>query len=92
MQRVALGLTALCLAAAPVLAQGEDSSNTDTANGEGAVAGGSVPMSRLIDQGYEIKAAVPSGTDKLIIFLQNEKSAYACEFTSLVDTRCGSIN
>ena len=48
-------------------------------------------MASLIAQGYEIKASVPNGT-KFIVFLQKEKSAYACEFSSLVTSRCGSLN
>ena len=49
-------------------------------------------MAELLQSGYEIKASVPSGSDKLIIFMQNDKSAYACEFTNVEKTRCGSIN
>ena len=48
-------------------------------------------MGNLIKQGYEIKSTVSSGS-KLIVFLQKENSAYACEFTSLTNSRCGSIN
>ncbi|MBV2187304.1 MAG: hypothetical protein KUL88_22525 [Rhizobium sp.] len=48
-------------------------------------------MGNLIKQGYEIKSTVSSGS-KLIVFLQKENSAYACEFTSLTSSRCGSIN
>lgn len=48
-------------------------------------------MGDLIKQGYEIKSTVSSGS-KLIVFLQKDNSAYACEFTSLTSSRCGSIN
>jgi len=48
-------------------------------------------MASLIAQGYEIKASVPNGA-KFIVFLQKDKSAYACEFSSLVTSRCGSLN
>lgn len=90
MRPVILAFSVLCLVSAPVLAQ--DTSSTDADNAVGTGSGESVPMSGLIDKGYEIKAAVPSGNGKLIIFLQNEKSAYACEFTNLAKTRCGSVN
>ncbi|MCO6177885.1 MULTISPECIES: hypothetical protein [Ciceribacter] len=53
--------------------------------------GSSTTMAELIKQGYEIKAAVPNGS-KFIVFLQKENSAYACEFASLQNSRCGSIN
>ena len=67
------------LLAAPALAQD---------SGEKAA---SATMGQLASQGYEIKAAVPNGS-KFIVFLQKEKSAYACEFASLANSRCGSIN
>ncbi|MGV8939170.1 MAG: hypothetical protein ACOH2J_18775 [Allorhizobium sp.] len=51
----------------------------------------SATMASLIAQGYEIKAAVPNGT-KFIVFLQKDKSAYACEFSNLASSRCGSLN
>ncbi len=59
---------------------------------EASTPGATATMQELLDSGYEIKAAVPSGTSKVIIFMQNEKSAYACEFTNVENTRCGSIN
>ncbi|MBB4066681.1 hypothetical protein [Gellertiella hungarica] len=87
----------LCLLAAPAFAQTAGSSDgavpDDQASGGSTATPGQVAtMSELVQDGYEIKAAVPSGTDKLIIFMQNDKSAYACEFTNLANTRCGSIN
>jgi hypothetical protein len=48
-------------------------------------------MGDLVSRGYEIKAAVPNG-GKFIVFMQKDQSAYACEFSSLTGTRCGSIN
>ncbi len=101
MRRLGFALIALCLGMAPALAQsGSDASDSastsssdmagtpDTSNVPGKVA----TMAELLEDGYEIKASSPSGTDKLIIFMQNEKSAYACEFTNVAKTRCGSIN
>lgn len=54
-------------------------------------SGSASSMGDLIKQGYEIKSTVSNGS-KLIVFLQKENSAYACEFTSLTSSRCGSIN
>lgn len=53
--------------------------------------GGSKSMKDLLSDGYEIKTSVPNGT-KFIVFMQKDKSAYACEFVSLTKSRCGSIN
>ncbi|CDZ42944.1 hypothetical protein [Neorhizobium galegae] len=61
---------------------------------DGAIStqgGGSKSMKDLLSDGYEIKTSVPSGT-KFIVFMQKDKSAYACEFVSLTRSRCGSIN
>ncbi|MCD2171519.1 hypothetical protein [Rhizobium sp. C4] len=48
-------------------------------------------MKDLLGQGYEIKAAVPNGA-KFVIFMQKDQSAYACEFVSVTNTKCGAIN
>ncbi len=48
-------------------------------------------MKDLLAQGYEIKAAVPNGA-KFVIFMQKDQSAYACEFVSVTNTKCGAIN
>lgn len=68
----------------------DEISSTDSASA--SAPGATATMKELLDSGYEIKAAVPSGTSKVIIFMQNEKSAYACEFSNVENTRCGSIN
>lgn len=70
----------LSLAAAQAIAQ--QSPTTES--------GGST-MKALLDDGYEIKAAVPNGS-KFVVFMQKDQSAYACEFVSLTQTRCGAIN
>jgi hypothetical protein len=54
-------------------------------------SGGSKTMRQLLSDGYEIKASVPNGT-KFIVFMQKDKSAYACDFVSVTNSRCGSIN
>jgi hypothetical protein len=51
----------------------------------------SASMATLIQQGYEIKSSSWTGS-KLFVFLQKDKSAYACEFANVTNTRCGSIN
>ena len=48
-------------------------------------------LKQLLDDGYEIKAAVPNGS-KFVVFMQKDQSAYACEFVNLTQTRCGAIN
>ena len=59
--------------------------------GDTTVGGGSKSMKELLASGYEIKSSTPNGT-KFIVFMQKEKSAYACEFVSLTRSRCGAIN
>ena len=60
--------------------------------GAGSTAsGGSKSMKDLLSEGFEIKGSVPNGT-KFIVFMQKDKSAYACEFVTLTISRCGSIN
>ncbi|KAA0698366.1 hypothetical protein DTW90_16100 [Neorhizobium sp. P12A] len=57
----------------------------------GSAPAAEASMGDLVSRGYEIKAAVPNG-GKFIVFMQKDQSAYACEFSSLTGTRCGSIN
>lgn len=76
-------LVAAAIAAMPAAAFGQDAGVSTNSS--------SASMGALIAQGYEIKAAVPNGA-KIIVFLQKDKSAYACEFASLTSTRCGAIN
>ena len=51
----------------------------------------SVTMGQLASQGYEIKAAAPNG-GRYVVFMQNDKSAYACEFVNTTQTQCRQIN
>lgn len=69
---------------------GAKSANTAKA-GNSTSPGAQSTMADLVSRGYEIKAAVPNG-GKYIVFMQKDQSAYACEFSSLTDTRCGSLN
>ena len=59
--------------------------------GSSTASAGSKSMGDLVSQGYEIKASVQSGT-KVIVFMQKDKSAYACEFVTVTRSRCGSVN
>jgi hypothetical protein len=71
------------------LPTGQGSGDTGAAAGS---ADAQSTMADLVSRGYEIKAAVPNGGGKFIVFMQKDKSAYACEFSSLSGARCGSIN
>lgn len=53
--------------------------------------GGASTIRGLLSKGYEIKSSVPNGK-KFIVFLQKDKSAYACEFATVVDSRCEPLN
>ncbi|MBB6483425.1 hypothetical protein [Rhizobium lusitanum] len=72
--------------------QGSNAKSTNLAKGanEGTQSSGST-MADLLSRGYQIKAAVPNG-GKFVVFMQKDQSAYACEFSSLTNTRCGSLN
>lgn len=72
--------------------QGSKATGGNTAkSGNTASPGADSTMADLVSRGYEIKAAVPNG-GKFVVFMQKDQSAYACEFSSLTDTRCGSLN
>ncbi len=76
-------LAAIILSALTVL--------SSQAHAQEEISGGSsIDMARLVAQGFEIKASGQSGT-RLVVFLQKDKSAYACEFVSVTKTRCGAI-
>ncbi|SIP97270.1 hypothetical protein SAMN05880582_101223 [Rhizobium sp. RU20A] len=62
----------------------------DAASGESQGNTG-MTVGVLVSEGYEIRAAVRHG-DRTIVFLQKDKSAYACDFATLAQSRCGSIN
>jgi hypothetical protein len=88
MIRAFTALAILAVAASAAFAQ----TTPDTSLQDGSTAsGGSKSMRSLLSEGYEIKASVPNGT-KFIVFMQKEKSAYACDFVSVTNSRCGSIN
>lgn len=66
-------------------------SSAPAKSGNAVSPGGDSTMADLLTRGYQIKAAVPNG-GKFVVFMQKDQSAYACEFSSLTDTRCGSLN
>ena len=53
--------------------------------------GSSESMSNLLKRGFEIRAAAPNG-NKFVVFMQKNEAAYACEFVTVNNTRCGAIN
>ena len=62
-----------------------------TSLGGGDISSGSGnTVASLVAEGYEIKAAVPNGA-KYVVFMQKEKKAYACEFVTVTQSRCGEI-
>lgn len=74
---------AALVSAVPAVSQAQEASTT--------FSGGSASMGKLLSEGYEIKTSVLNGT-KLIVFMQKDKTAYACEFVTLTRSRCGVIN
>lgn len=81
MRRLVLVILALVVAPAAFAQQEADS----------ASKGGTSTMKDLLAKGFEIKAAAPNGA-KYIVFLQKGTEAYACEFVTLTNSRCGSVN
>ncbi|MFJ6326789.1 MULTISPECIES: hypothetical protein [unclassified Rhizobium] len=72
--------------------QGSNATSTNPAKGgKETTQGGDSTVADLLSRGYQIKAAVPNG-GKFVVFMQKDQSAYACEFSSLTNTRCGSLN
>lgn len=56
-----------------------------------SAGGGSATIQSLLADGYEIKSSSPNG-NKFIVFMQKDKTAYACEFATVVNSRCRSFN
>ncbi|QRM55010.1 hypothetical protein [Sinorhizobium sp. BG8] len=81
MPRLAVALTLLLSAVSAASAQDIGSRSKS----------GSATMAQLIAEGYEIKAAAPNGS-RYVVFMQKEKSAYACEFANVSATQCRLIN
>jgi hypothetical protein len=52
---------------------------------------GSATIKNLLATGYEIKSSVPNG-NRFIVFMQKDKTAYACEFVTVTRSRCESLN
>lgn len=81
-------VAAVALAVAPVLVLVVPAAAQLKAPASGNSSGSTIGA--LIADGYEIKAAVPNGA-KYVVFLQKEKKAYACEFVTLANSRCGEV-
>lgn len=56
-----------------------------------STSGSSKTMKALLEEGFEIKAAAPNGS-RYVVFMQKDKAAYACEFVTVTNSRCGAIN
>ena len=80
MPRLAAAIAALFVTAASAHAQQAEEPVAATAT-----------IGDLVSQGFEIKAAAPNGS-RYVVFMQNDKSAYACEFVNVTATRCRQIN
>lgn len=80
MRMATLTIAGLLMSSA-VLAQSEGGSSVSS----------TATMATLLADGYEIKAAVPNGSN-FVVFLQKDNSAYACEFNSVTSSRCRSVN
>lgn len=87
MLRGTVAAALLAIAPAAVAQQGADA--PDTAGS--TISNGNRTMKDLLSEGYEIKSSVANGS-KFIVFMQKDKSAYACDFVSLTRSRCGAIN
>ncbi|MBB3977927.1 hypothetical protein GGQ64_003141 [Rhizobium azooxidifex] len=82
MLRLSLALAALAASTAIVHAQ-----TADVTAGAGAAQS---TMARLLADGYEIKGTAQASS-RYIVFMQKEKTAYACQFVTVTTTRCGLI-
>lgn len=83
--RTLFAFTLLAASVAPAFAQDAPATSSTSQAGDNA------SMSQLLEQGYKIMTAVPNGKN-FIVFLQKDTTAYACEFASLSESRCGVIN
>lgn len=82
MRHLSITLVALAASTASVYAQNADPTGTS-----GAAAS---TMAKLLADGYEIKGTAQASS-RYIVFMQKEKSAYACQFVTVTTTRCGLI-
>lgn len=82
MLRLSFALLALVASTAFVHAQEAEVS------GEGGASQST--MARLLADGFEIKGTAQASS-RYIVFMQKEKTAYACQFVTVTTTRCGLI-
>ena len=86
--RLPIAAALLCASTAAALAQ----QGLGDAQGLGGTTEASASsMGQLLDDGYEIRATAPNGS-RYVVFMQKDKSAYACEFVNVSATRCRPIN
>lgn len=88
---VGICFLAACAQAQALKSRGPAIGDSTTSTAVQGAPGKSATMAELLTSGYEIKASVPNG-GKFIVFMQKAQSAYACEFASLSNTRCGALN
>lgn len=83
----------LPLATMAVLLSGASAAFAQTATDtmKSVSSGAGATIRGLLSAGYEIKASVPNGK-RFIVFLQKDKSAYACEFATVAESRCEPLN
>ncbi len=82
MLRLSFALAVLAASAAAAQAQ-----ETDASPQAGTTQS---TMARLLADGYEIKGTAQASS-RYIVFMQKEKTAYACQFVTVTTTRCGLI-
>jgi hypothetical protein len=82
MRQLSIALVALIASTASVYAQ-----NADPVGSGGATQS---TMAKLVADGYEIKGTAQASS-RYIVFMQKEKTAYACQFVTVTTTRCGLI-
>ena len=84
MLRLSVALAALIATFAIAQAQ-------DAGIGSEAAPAQARTMAQLLAEGYEIKGTAQASS-RYIVFMQKEKSAYACQFVTVTTTRCGLLN
>ncbi|MBD9372039.1 hypothetical protein IB238_05250 [Rhizobium sp. ARZ01] len=90
MRRLSFVLAALIASSYTVCAQDAET-GSDVIGGQGGAQAQNATMAQLLADGYEIKGTAQASS-RYIVFMQKEKSAYACQFVTVTTTRCGLIN
>lgn len=90
MRRLSFALAALITTSCAASAQ-DSGTGLDAVTGQGGSQAQNATMAQLLADGYEIKGTAQASS-RYIVFMQKEKSAYACQFVTVTTTRCGLIN